>query len=73
MDSRAGGTAAGRGRRPWEPHGRQRQCNARRLTFALNARDRGFPGGTVDKNLLANAWDTVSIPDWERSHMHWSN
>ena len=30
-------------------------------------------GGTVDKNLLANAWDTDSIPGPGRSHMLWSN
>ena len=41
--------------------------------FALNARERGFPGGTVDKNLLANTWDTGSVPDGERSHMSQSN
>ena len=29
----------------------------------------GFPGGSVVKNLLANAGDTVSIPGLERSHM----
>ena len=26
-----------------------------------------FPGGTVDRNLAANAGDTVSIPHPERS------
>ena len=34
---------------------------------------RGFPGGTVVKNLPANARDTGSIPGPGRSHMPWSN
>ena len=34
---------------------------------------RDFPGGTVVKNLLANAVDTGSIPGPGRSHMLWSN
>ena len=29
----------------------------------------GFPGGSVVKNPPANAGDTDSIPDPERSHM----
>ena len=32
-----------------------------------------FPGGSVVKNLLANARDKGSIPDAGRSHMRWSN
>ena len=32
-----------------------------------------FPGGTVVKNLPANAADTGSIPGPGRSHMLWSN
>ena len=31
-------------------------------------RSRGFPGGSVVKNPLANAGDTGSIPDLGRSH-----
>ena len=31
-----------------------------------------FPGGTVDKNLPANARDTGSVPDPGRSHTLWS-
>ena len=34
---------------------------------------RGFPGGSVDKNLPANAGDTGSIPGPGRSHMLRSN
>ena len=30
---------------------------------------RGFPGGSVVKNLPANAGDLGSIPDLEKSHM----
>ena len=33
----------------------------------------GFPGGTVVKNLPANAEDTGSSPRLGRSHMPWSN
>ena len=33
----------------------------------------GFPGGTADKNLPANAGDTGSIPGPGRSHMLRSN
>ena len=29
--------------------------------------EEGFPGGSVVKNLPANAGDTGSIPGWERS------
>ena len=32
-----------------------------------------FPGGSVVKNLPANAGDTGSIPDPGRFHMPWSN
>ena len=32
-----------------------------------------FPGGSVDKNLSANAGDTGSIPGPGRFHMWWSN
>ena len=34
---------------------------------------RGFPGGTVVKNLPAKAGDVGSIPDPGKSHMLWSN
>ena len=33
----------------------------------------GFPGGSVVKNLPANAGDMGSIPDPGRFHMPWSN
>ena len=32
-----------------------------------------FPGGAVDKNSPANAWDTGSIPGLGRFHMPWGN
>ena len=35
--------------------------------------DGDFPGGTVVKNLPANAGDTGSSPGPGRSHMPWSN
>ena len=34
---------------------------------------KGFPGGSMVKNLPANAGDTGSIPGPGRSHMPWSN
>ena len=34
---------------------------------------RGFPGGSVVKNLPFNAGDMGSIPGPGRSHMLWSN
>ena len=33
----------------------------------------GFPGGSVVKNLPANAGDTSSIPGLGRCHMPWNN
>ena len=35
----------------------------------LKSSHKGFPGGSVVKNPPANAGDTGSIPDPERSHM----
>ena len=35
--------------------------------------DGGFPGGSVVKNLPANAGDTGSVPDLGRSHVLCSN
>ena len=32
-----------------------------------------FPGGTVDKNLPADAGDTGSIPDPGRAHLLWGD
>ena len=42
-----------------------------RLSKTRKRRD--FPGGTVVKNLPANAGDTGSSPGPGRSHMPWSN
>ena len=36
-------------------------------------KSRDFPGGTVVKNLPANAGDVGLIPGPGRSHMPWSN
>ena len=41
------------------------------LLYTGNCKD--FPGGTVVKNLPANAGDTGSRPGLGRSHMPWSN
>ena len=38
-----------------------------------NPSSRGFPGGSMVKDLPANAGDTGWIPDPGRSHMPWSN
>ena len=45
----------------------------RPVLFHLECKLRGFPGGTVVKNLPANAGDTGSIPGQGRSHMLQSN
>ena len=37
--------------------------------FLKNIMSKGFPGGAVVENLLANAGDTGSSPDLGRSHM----
>ena len=34
---------------------------------------RGFPGGSMVKNLSANVGDTASIPDPWRPHVLWGN
>ena len=39
----------------------------------LRMQDQGFPGGSVVKNLPANAGDMGSIPGPQRSYMSWSN
>ena len=39
----------------------------------IRKEEEGFPGGTVVENLPANAGDTGSSPDLERSHMPRSN
>ena len=38
-----------------------------------NGIDRDFPGGSVVKNLPANAGDMGLIPYLRRSHMPWSS
>ena len=43
------------------------------LVAVLKPGHRGFPGGTVVKNLPANAGDTGSSPGPGRSHMPRSN
>ena len=39
-----------------------------RTFFAWLKRNKGFPGGSVVKNLPANAGDTALIPESGRSH-----
>ena len=39
----------------------------------INSLTWNFPGGSMVKNLPANAWDTGSSPAVGRSHMSWSN
>ena len=43
------------------------ECTTRRMKLEIN--DGDFPGGPVDKNLLANVGDTGSIPGLGRFHM----
>ena len=47
------------------------QLDIKQRTLFKNGQD--FPGGTVDKNLPANAGDTGCIPGLERFYMPWSN
>ena len=42
-------------------------------TEKYNNQKRGFPGGSVVKNLLVNAGDMGLIPDLGRSHIPQSN
>ena len=42
-------------------------------SWFFKKRNRDFPGGTVVKNLPANAGDTGSSPGPGRPHMPWSN
>ena len=39
----------------------------------VKTKAKDFPGGTVHKNLPANAEDVGSIPGLGRFHMPWSN
>ena len=41
--------------------------------FIISKSSLGFPGGTMAKNLPANAGDTGSTPDSGRSHVPRSN
>ena len=43
------------------------------LSHILKSPEENFPGGTVDRNLPANAGDTGLIPSLERFHMPQSN
>ena len=43
------------------------------LRLILKAKDRGFPSGSVVKNLSANGGDRGLISDPGRSHMPWNN
>ena len=43
------------------------------LSIFQKTTEQGFPGGSVVKNLPANAEDKGSIPGLRRSHMPWSN
>ena len=42
-------------------------------SVGINVYDKGFPGGSVVKNLPATAGDMGSIPDAGISHMPHSN
>ena len=41
--------------------------------YCRNGSSQGFPGGSVVKNLSANAGDVGSILGLGRSHMQWSS
>ena len=42
-------------------------------SVGINVYDKGFPGGSVVKNLPATVGDTDLIPDPGKSHMPHSN
>ena len=44
-----------------------------RVVIIKKSINTSFPGGSVLKNLPANAGDTDSIPGLGKSHMPWSN
>ena len=50
-----------------------RLCGAKRSHFSQTPADEGFPGGSVVKNLPANAGDKGSTPGLGRFHMPWDN
>jgi len=43
------------------------------VKLSQEGKDRDFPGGSMVKNLSANAGDMGLIPDLGRSHMPWSH
>ena len=45
----------------------------RTSSVGINVYDKGFPGGSVVKNLPATAGDTGLIPDPGKSHMTHGN
>ena len=51
----------------------QEQCLNAGISLVKIYEVLGFPGGSVVKNLPANAEDIGSIPAPGRSHMPWSN
>ena len=52
-------------------YGRNKHNIVKQLSF--KNKFKGFPGGSVVKNMPSNAGDTSSIPGLGRSHMLWSN
>ena len=53
--------------------GEERGDDKREKRRTVSKRLHAFPGGSVVKNLPANAGDTGSVPDAGRSHMPQSN
>ena len=49
------------------------QTGQERMAFCKKQQKLDFPGGSVDRNLPANAEDRSSIPGPRRFHMPWSN
>ena len=54
-------------------HKPPKRWNEKRENNINNQGERGFPGGSVVKNLSADAGNRGSIPDLGRSHMPQSN
>ena len=49
------------------------QMGQERMASCKKQQKLDFPGGSVDKNLPANAEDRSSIPGPGRFHMPWNN
>ena len=56
----------------WERKTELEESNSLTSDCTTKLQSLGFPGGSVVKNVPANAGETGSIPGWGRSHMWWN-